>query len=58
MPSNMADQDLVIVVCFQELEVNPATIVGRTPANFQVLLHYIFDTVEDKRSFQLAFTIV
>jgi hypothetical protein len=52
MPSNMADQDLVIVVFFQELKVNSTTIVWRTPTNFQVLLHHVFDTFKDKRSFQ------
>ena len=51
MPSNMTDEDPILVVRFQELEVNPATIVGRTPTNFQVLLHYIFRTREGNRSF-------
>lgn len=58
MPSYMADQDLVIVGFFQELKVNPTTIVWRTPTNFQVLLHYVFDTFKDKRSFQLTFPVV
>jgi hypothetical protein len=58
MPSNMADQDLIIVVFFQELKVNPTTIVWRTPTNFQVLLHHVFDTFKDKRSFQLTLPII